>query len=113
MRRPQGRWHRRPGLPIRQRVPDRPVPAERPEGAAARPLSARHPGDGQRRSRHQRQPVLHGYKDSQLPPQYTVFGTIQPDGLATLDKIAKAGVAGGGEDGAPASEVTITSVIPD
>ncbi|ASW91096.1 peptidylprolyl isomerase [Mycobacterium marseillense] len=53
------------------------------------------------------------YKDSQLPPQYTVFGTIQPDGLATLDKIAKAGVAGGGEDGAPANEVTITSVLLD
>ncbi|GAA4290529.1 peptidylprolyl isomerase [Mycobacterium paraffinicum] len=53
------------------------------------------------------------YKDSQLPPQYTVFGTIQPDGLATLDKIAKAGVGGGGEDGAPASEVTITSLLLD
>lgn len=53
------------------------------------------------------------YKDSQLPPQYTVFGTVQPDGLATLDKIAKAGVAGGGEDGAPATEVTITSVLLD
>lgn len=53
------------------------------------------------------------YKDSQLPPQYTVFGTIQPDGLTTLDKIAKAGVAGGGEDGAPASEVTITSLLLD
>ncbi len=53
------------------------------------------------------------YKDSQLPPQYTVFGTIQPDGLATLDKIAKAGVAGGGEDGAPTTEVTITSVLLD
>ncbi|MCV7380175.1 peptidylprolyl isomerase [Mycobacterium alsense] len=53
------------------------------------------------------------YRDSQLPPQYTVFGTIQPDGLATLDKIAKAGVAGGGEDGPPASEVTIKSVLLD
>lgn len=53
------------------------------------------------------------YKDSQLPPQYTVFGTIQPDGLATLDKIAKGGVAGGGEDGAPATAVTITSVQLD
>lgn len=53
------------------------------------------------------------YKDSQLPPQYTVFGTIQADGLATLDKIAKAGVAGGGEDGPPATEVTITSVLLD
>ncbi|OCB54320.1 peptidylprolyl isomerase [Mycobacterium malmoense] len=53
------------------------------------------------------------YKDSQLPPQYTVFGTIQADGLATLDKIAKAGVAGGGEDGAPAEPVTITSLLLD
>jgi peptidyl-prolyl cis-trans isomerase B (cyclophilin B) len=53
------------------------------------------------------------YKDSQLPPQYTVFGTIQADGLATLDKIAKAGVAGGGEDGAPTSEVTIKSLLLD
>lgn len=53
------------------------------------------------------------YKDSQLPPQYTVFGTIQPDGLAVLDKIAKGGVNGGGEDGAPTSEVTIKSILLD
>ncbi len=53
------------------------------------------------------------YKDSELPPKYTVFGTIQADGLATLDKIADAGVAGGGEDGQPASEVTITSLLLD
>jgi peptidyl-prolyl cis-trans isomerase B (cyclophilin B) len=53
------------------------------------------------------------YKDSQLPPEYTVFGTIQQDGLATLDKVAKGGVAGGGEDGAPAIPVTIKSVKVD
>ena len=53
------------------------------------------------------------YKDSQLPPNYTVFGKIQQDGLATLDKIAKAGVAGGGADGPPATEVTIKSVLLD
>jgi peptidyl-prolyl cis-trans isomerase B (cyclophilin B) len=53
------------------------------------------------------------YKDSQLPPQYTVFGTIQPDGLAVLDKVAKAGVTGGGDDGAPVSEVTIKSLLLD
>ncbi len=53
------------------------------------------------------------YKDSELPPQYTVFGTIQADGLATLDKIAAAGVKGGGEDGPPATEVTITSLLLD
>ena len=53
------------------------------------------------------------YRDSQLPPKYTVFGTIQDDGLATLDKIARQGVAGGGEDGPPAVKVTITSVRLD
>jgi peptidyl-prolyl cis-trans isomerase B (cyclophilin B) len=53
------------------------------------------------------------YKDSQLPPEYTVFGKIQADGLATLDKIAKGGVAGGGEDGSPTIPVTIKSVRLD
>ena len=53
------------------------------------------------------------YKDSQLPPQYTVFGTIDQTGLATLDKVAAAGVAGGGEDGPPATEVTIKSIWLD
>ncbi|HET9876351.1 MAG TPA: peptidylprolyl isomerase, partial [Mycobacterium sp.] len=53
------------------------------------------------------------YRDSQLPPQYTVFGKIQDDGLATLDKIAKGGVEGGGDDGAPATKVTIQSVRMD
>lgn len=33
------------------------------------------------------------YKDTPLPPEYTVFGTIQQDGLATLNKLAKGGVA--------------------
>ena len=53
------------------------------------------------------------YRDSQLAPNYTVFGKIQDDGLATLDKIAKGGVEGGGEDGTPATEVMIKSVLLD
>ena len=53
------------------------------------------------------------YKDSKLAPNYTVFGSIDEAGLQTLDKIAKAGVAGGGEDGKPAEEVTIKSVLLD
>jgi eukaryotic-like serine/threonine-protein kinase len=52
------------------------------------------------------------YRDSQLPPAYTVFGTIDAAGLAILDKIASAGVGGGGDDGPPATEVTIKSVRP-
>ena len=53
------------------------------------------------------------YKDSQLPPNYTVFGTIDATGLATLDKIAKAGVAGGGQDGKPATDVKVKSILLD
>ncbi|MGB3486215.1 MAG: peptidylprolyl isomerase [Mycobacterium sp.] len=53
------------------------------------------------------------YQESQLPPQYTVFGTIDETGLQTLDKIAEAGVGGRGADGPPAEEVTITSVQLD
>ncbi|WP_127783207.1 peptidylprolyl isomerase [Rhodococcus sp. X156] len=52
------------------------------------------------------------YKDSPLPPQYTVFGTVDEPGLAVLEKIAAGGddgsISAGG--GAPATPVTITSM---
>ncbi len=50
------------------------------------------------------------YKDSMLPPNYTVFGTIDDTGLATLDKIAAGGVEGGGQDGKPAIPVQVKSI---
>jgi peptidyl-prolyl cis-trans isomerase B (cyclophilin B) len=50
------------------------------------------------------------YADSQLPPSYTVFGTIDEAGLGVLDAIAAKGIEGGGTDGAPAEPVTITTV---
>jgi cyclophilin family peptidyl-prolyl cis-trans isomerase len=53
------------------------------------------------------------YKDSELPPDYTVFGTIDQAGLATLDKVAAAGAVSGGDDGSPATPVTIKSVRLD
>ena len=53
------------------------------------------------------------YKDSQLPPEYTVFGTIDQTGLATLDKIAAAGTTDGGTDGAPKQPVQVKSVQLD
>ncbi|MUL84355.1 MULTISPECIES: peptidylprolyl isomerase [unclassified Mycolicibacterium] len=53
------------------------------------------------------------YQDSQLPPNYTVFGKIDDTGLATLDKIAAAGVDGGGPDGKPALDVQLKSVALD
>ncbi|OBA92159.1 peptidylprolyl isomerase [Mycobacteriaceae bacterium 1482268.1] len=50
------------------------------------------------------------YKDSTLPPNYTVFGKIDDTGLATLDKIAAAGVEGGAPDGKPAQPVQVKSI---
>lgn len=49
------------------------------------------------------------YGDSILPPLYTYFGSIDEEGLSTLDKIAEKGVEGGSTDGAPAEEVKINS----
>ena len=47
------------------------------------------------------------YEDSPLAPNYTYFGQISEEGLATLDSIAETGVEGGAGDGAPAEEVRI------
>jgi peptidyl-prolyl cis-trans isomerase B (cyclophilin B) len=53
------------------------------------------------------------YRNSLLPPTYTIFGTVSEAGLGVIDKIAAGGVAGGGDDGKPASEVAITSARRD
>jgi peptidyl-prolyl cis-trans isomerase B (cyclophilin B) len=50
------------------------------------------------------------YGDSQLPPTYTVFGTVDETGLAVVDKIAAGGVKDGSDDGAPATDATVESV---
>lgn len=50
------------------------------------------------------------YKDSKLSPNYTVFGKLDAEGLAAVQKVAEAGVQGGGKDGKPATTVTITGV---
>ncbi|MFI1972672.1 peptidylprolyl isomerase [Streptomyces cinnamoneus] len=47
------------------------------------------------------------YQDSQLPPQYTPFGTIGEEGMKTLKKIADAGERSGAGDGAPNATVVI------
>ena len=49
------------------------------------------------------------YADSQLPPEYTVFGTIDEAGLATIDQVAAAGAndSNGPGDGGPNTPVTI------
>jgi peptidyl-prolyl cis-trans isomerase B (cyclophilin B) len=53
------------------------------------------------------------YGDSQLPPTYTVFGSVDETGLAVVDGVAAGGVKDGGDDGKPATGVTITSVRLD
>ncbi|GEB45880.1 hypothetical protein MTE01_18250 [Microbacterium testaceum] len=50
------------------------------------------------------------YADTKLQPNYTVFGTMSPEGLEVVKKVAAAGTAGGAADGAPATPVTITGV---
>jgi peptidyl-prolyl cis-trans isomerase B (cyclophilin B) len=41
------------------------------------------------------------YANSALRPNYTIFGTVSPRGLATLDRIAAGGIAATPEDPAP------------
>ena len=52
------------------------------------------------------------FKDSNLPPNYTVFGHLDPAGVAVLAKIAKGGVdnSNGPGDGKPKSEAKIVTV---
>ena len=50
------------------------------------------------------------YRDSMLPPAYTVFGQVDATGMAVLDSVARAGIKGGGQDGAPATPVNISSL---
>jgi peptidyl-prolyl cis-trans isomerase B (cyclophilin B) len=52
------------------------------------------------------------YGDSQLTPDYTVFGTIDEAGLGVLDQVAAVGTADGSQDGQPATAVTIAGVTP-
>jgi peptidyl-prolyl cis-trans isomerase B (cyclophilin B) len=48
------------------------------------------------------------YQDTTLPPNYTIWGTVE-QGLDVVEKVAAAGVAGGGSDGPPALPITIQS----
>ena len=49
------------------------------------------------------------YGNSNLPPDYTVFGTIT-EGLDVLQGIAAKGITGAGKDGPPIEPVTISTV---
>lgn len=49
------------------------------------------------------------YKDTSLPGGYTIFGRVT-GGMDIVDKIAAAGVSGGGTDGSPAAPISMVSV---
>lgn len=49
------------------------------------------------------------YKDSTIQGGYTIFGKVT-GGMDIVDKIAKAGVAGGGTDGTPAAPISMLTV---
>ncbi|GAA4364857.1 peptidylprolyl isomerase [Nocardioides caricicola] len=49
------------------------------------------------------------YGDTELRPDYTVFGSVDEDGLAVVEEIGAAGTDTGAPDGAPATPVEIES----
>ena len=49
------------------------------------------------------------YKDSPLPPNYSVIGTVSK-GIEIVDKVAAAGVKGGKADGKPAQQIVLYKV---
>lgn len=53
------------------------------------------------------------YKDSQLPPTFTPFGTMDAASLKAVQKVGAAGVTGGAADGAPKEAVTISKAAVD
>ena len=50
------------------------------------------------------------YEDTTLPPSYTIWGEVT-SGLEVVEKVAAAGVAGGGADGSPAAPIGIESAV--
>jgi peptidyl-prolyl cis-trans isomerase B (cyclophilin B) len=51
------------------------------------------------------------YDESPLPPDYSVFGTVDEAGLEVLDAIAETGTETGAPDGTPAVPVEISDVV--
>ncbi|MGH3412014.1 MAG: peptidylprolyl isomerase [Marmoricola sp.] len=52
------------------------------------------------------------YRNSELPPTYTVFGRMNATGLHVVESVAKKGVRGDSGDGTPRQRVEIRKVSP-
>ena len=53
------------------------------------------------------------YKNSELPPNYTVFGKVDDKDMGVIDKIAAAGTVDGKPDSKPKTDVVITTARLD
>ncbi|QIS04870.1 peptidylprolyl isomerase [Nocardia brasiliensis] len=96
--------------PTDQLDPNNPMAAQQPIAYKRGTLAMANAGPGTNGSQ-----FFIVYGDSQLPPNYTIFGTVDENSMATLDKIAKAGQddSNGPGDGKPTQPVTIQSVRID
>ncbi|MGH3624865.1 MAG: peptidylprolyl isomerase, partial [Sciscionella sp.] len=119
---PTGKGSGGPGYTIPDEKPKGLKPAPAPKGApAGTPAAAVYP-KGVLAMANTGQPNSGGsqffmvYGNSQLPPDYTIFGTIDSAGLSTLNNIVQAGITPGTEpntgqpnpdDGKPKKPVTI------
>lgn len=50
------------------------------------------------------------YRESTLPPSYSILGSVNGDGMAVIDRIAAGGTANNAQDGPPANTATIDNV---
>lgn len=94
---PRGNGSGGPGYEI----PDENLPAEGSANYPAGTVAMANAGPGTGGSQ-----FFIVYKDTTLPPGYTVFGQVE-SGLDIVERIASAGVQGGGSDGRPAQPVVI------
>jgi len=85
------------------RLPDENLPAATPDNYPAGTVAMANAGPNTGGSQ-----FFIVYENTTLPPNYTIWGTVT-EGLDVVQRVAAAGVAGGGSDGPPALPVTIES----
>jgi peptidyl-prolyl cis-trans isomerase B (cyclophilin B) len=84
-------------------VPDENLPAEGSANYPAGTVAMANAGPGTSGSQ-----FFIVYEDTTLPASYTIWGTVT-SGLDVVQRVAAAGVAGGGTDGSPAAPIGIVS----
>lgn len=88
-------------------VPDENLPADEADNYPAGTVAMANAGPGTAGSQ-----FFIVYQDTTLPPSYTIWGTVT-EGLEVVERVAGAGVAGGGGDGAPAAPIGILSATAE